>query len=521
MTRNPINSGNYRWRILALLFVATTINYMDRSIIGVLAPTLQYKVFHWSDADYAYINIAFKLAYAIGLLIMGGIVDRYGTRIGYTISIAIWSLFGMLHAAVRPAFGFIGFVLARFGLGFGESGNFPSANKTVAEWFPKKERAFAIGIFNAGSNVGAILAPLIIPLIVMANGENWQYAFLTTGFFSAIWVVLWLATYHKPELHPSLSKDELEYINSDSVRETSEKIPWRRLLRIKETWAFSAAKVTDVAWWFYLFWGGKFLYDKFGLNIKELALPLIIIYVMADVGSIFGGWLSSHFLKIGWTVNKARKITLLICALFIMPVIFVTLLPTSFRIDLRLLDRLTDSKIKAKIEIIDHGKMRDQKIEIKFPTEGIILLHELEGRTYSSAKELVTDLKTIYTDEELAEYEAPIIQKSRANKYYWFAVILIAFAAAGHQAWSANTFSLVSDVFPKKATASVTGIGGMVGAVASLLGDFCLGKVLTSSGPAGYFFAFLLAGLIYIMMLGVVHLIMPTMHPLDEDLKPV
>ncbi len=521
MTKKLISPGNYRWRILALLFFATTINYMDRSIIGVLAPTLQYKVFHWTDNDFAAINNSFMLAYAIGLLVMGGIIDRFGTRIGYTISISIWSVFGMLHAAVRPAFGRIGFILARFGLGLGEAGNFPSAIKTVAEWFPKKERALATGIFNAGSNIGAIMAPLIIPVIVMADGKNWQFAFLTTGAFSAIWVVMWLIMYRKPEMHASLSKSELEYITNDSAKETSEKLPWRRLFPVKETWAFAAAKITDVAWWFYLLWGGKFLYDQFGLNIKELALPLVIIYLVADIGSITGGWLSSYFLKIGWTVNKARKMTLLICAVCILPVMFVTIIPTSFVIDQRLYNKLSITTYKEKVEIKTDGKTKYQKVEKLFPTEAIAVLHSLDGHVYHSAKELVQDLKSVFNEEKISRLETPILQKSRSNRYYWIAVLLIAVAAGSHQAWSANAFTLVSDVFPKKATASVTGIGGMVGTTVSMIGYFSLGKVLTSSGPSGYFFAFLLAGLIYITSLGIIHLIMPTMRPLGEDLKPL
>ena len=192
MKETPGKIGKYRWRILALLFMATTINYMDRSIIGVLAPTLQYKIFGWTDSEFANINIAFMIAYAIGMFTMGGIIDRFGTRIGYMLSIGIWSIFGMLHATVRPVFSWVAFAMARFGLGFGEAGNFPAAIKTVAEWFPKKDRALATGIFNAGANVGAILAPLIIPLVVVAGtGKNWQYAFLTTGLFSALWLILW------------------------------------------------------------------------------------------------------------------------------------------------------------------------------------------------------------------------------------------------------------------------------------------------------------------------------------------
>jgi ACS family hexuronate transporter-like MFS transporter len=236
---------------------------------------------------------------------------------------------------VRPAFSLIGFIVARFGLGFGEAGNFPSAIKTVAEWFPKKQRAYATGIFNAGSNVGAILAPLIIPAIVMADGKNWQYAFLITGIFSAIWVVIWFRTYKKPEEHHRVSRAELEYINSDNIIDAGpiKKISWAKVLPKKETWAFAAGKITDAVWWFYLFWGGKFLFDQFGLNIKELALPLIVIYLIADLGSVAGGWLSGFFMRKGWTLNRARKTTLFICALFILPVMFVTQIKTAFRTD--------------------------------------------------------------------------------------------------------------------------------------------------------------------------------------------
>jgi MFS transporter, ACS family, hexuronate transporter len=521
MTNPDKNCGNYRWRILALLFMATTINYMDRSIIGVLAPTLQYKVFHWSDNDFAHFDIAFKAAYAIGLLVMGWIIDKFGSRKGYTLSIAIWSLFGMLHAAVRPAFSRIGFIIARFGLGFGEAGNFPSAIKTVAEWFPKKERALATGIFNAGSNVGAILAPLIIPLVVMANGKNWQFAFLTTGFFSAIWVILWLTVYRKPELHPSLSDNELTYIQQDSEKESNEKLPWRMLLNVKETWAFAAAKITDVAWWFYLIWGGKFLFDQFGLDIKHLALPLIVIYVVADFGSISGGWLSSYFIKKGWTINRARKTALLCCALFILPVIFVTIIPTSFSIDNKLYSVLSTTTYTDNQEIVINGKTKYINVTRMFPAEIIEKLKSLDGKSYGSARELVGDLKSKISEEDLNRFESIIILQSRANRYYWIAVLLMAMAAAGHQAWSANAFTLVSDLFPKKATASVTGIGGTVGAIASIIASFALGKILTLKGTSGYFFAFLTASLIYIIILGVIHIIMPKMHPLGDDLKPV
>ena len=416
--------GNYRWRILALLFMATTINYIDRSILGVLGPTLRDKVFGWTVQDYANITISFQLAYAIGLLSMGGIIDRLGTKKGYTLSIIIWSFFGMMHAAVTRGMGWIGFALARFGLGIGEAGNFPSAIKTVAEWFPRRERAFASGIFNAGTNVGAIIAPLFVPLIVMTDGTNWQYAFLVTAVFSLIWIILWNRTYKRPENHPKVKPSELAHILSDPPEPVTEKIPWRKLLPVKETWAFAAAKTADAVWWFYLFWGGFFLNARFGLQLKGLALPLIIIYLIADIGSIGGGYLSGFFIKRGWPLNKARKITLLICATLVLPVTM-----------------------------------------------------------------------------------APIV----ANQ--WVAVLLIALAAGAHQAWSANVFTLVSDVFPKKAVASVVGIGGMWGAASGIIANLALGKVLTDAGPHGYVYAFLVAGCVYLVALGVVQVIMPRMTP--------
>ena len=394
----PITS-KYRWRILTLLFVATTINYMDRSIIGVLAPTLQYKVFHWTDVDYANINIAFKIAYAIGMLAMGALIDKFGARIGYALSIGIWSIFGMLHALVRPAFSVIGFIIARFGLGFGESGNFPSAIKTVAEWFPKKERAFATGIFNAGTNIGAILAPLIIPMIVLVNGKNWQYAFLVTGIFSVIWVIIWLKTYKKPELHPRVSKAELEYINSDHAASdvSVKKIPWSKVVPKKEAWAFAVGKITDAVWWFYLFWGGKYLYDQFGLDIKRLALPLIIIYLVSDVGSIFGGWLSGFFIKKGWTVNKARKTTLLICALFIMPVMFVTQIKTAFRTDNAFYEKISNATYTTEKEVTVNGAVEITKVKTKISPETIEKLKSLKDKEYPSARAFIGDVADYIT----------------------------------------------------------------------------------------------------------------------------
>jgi ACS family hexuronate transporter-like MFS transporter len=506
LKNNPLADpppGRYRWRILALLFFATTINYMDRSVLGVLAPTLQYRVFHWSDQDYATINIAFKAAYAIGLITMGALIDRIGTRAGYALSIAVWSVFGMAHALVRPAFSLLGFSVARFGLGLGESGNFPAAIKTAGEWFPRRERAFATGIFNAGANLGAILAPLLIPLFVLPDGTHWQFAFLITGAFSVCWVICWLRIYRPPEREPRLSAQELAYIRSDSPPTNSAaRIPWHKVLPLRETWAFSLAKITDGVWWFYLFWGGKFLYDRFGLDIKGLALPLIIIYVVSDIGSVAGGWLSSSLIRRGWTVNRARKTAMLASALCVLPVALVTLVPTRFNVDDGFVGRLSAAAPSA-------------------PPSAQAGLRGLSGQSYASAKEFTAAAAAVLGRDEERRLENALIQSARTDDFYWIAVILIAVAAAGHQGWSANLFTLVSDVFPKAATASVIGIGGMFGAVAGLAGDWCLGRVLSSSGPAGYLFAFLIAGSAYLFFLGVVQLLMPRMTPLDENLEHV
>lgn len=429
MSQPATKVGNFRYRILALVFMATTINYFDRSIVGVMAPTLQ-TLFNWTNKDYAAIMVSFKIAYGIGLLFMGGIIDRFGTKIGYTLSIAVWSIFGMLHAAVRPAFSLIGFIVARFGLGIGESGNFPAAIKTVAEWFPKKDRAFATGIFDASTSVGAILAPFIVGAVVTVEGDNWQIPFLFTGVLSALWVSLWLRTYKKPEVHPKLSKEELAYINSDSEEETDEKIPWIKLLPKRETWAFALTTITDGVWWFYLFWGAKFLAVQFDVDIKNIGLPFLVIFIMADAGSLLGGLASGALIKKGWSINKARKITLLVNAIIILPVAMV-----------------------------------------------------------------------------------PVIGSK------WLAVFLIGLGAAGHQSWSINSYTLVPDVFPKKATASVIGIGKMVGVAIAIIADLSLGAVLDTAGNSGYFWAFIIAGFSYISILGFVHLLMPTMTPLNNNLE--
>jgi ACS family hexuronate transporter-like MFS transporter len=292
---------------------------MDRQVLGILAPELE-KSIGWNQAQYGYIITAFQASYAIFLLLGGGLMDRLGTRKGYSLAVMVWSAASMAHALARTAFGF---GLARFALGAGEAGNFPAAIKTVSEWFPKKERALAIGIFNSGSNVGAVIAPLTVPWIAIHYG--WRWAFLSTGLLDLVWLACWLTTYHKPEDQPRLSRAELDYIRSDPA-EPSARIPWARLFPHRQTWAFAAGKfLTDPIWWFYLFWLPKFLSQTHGLPLAKIGLPLVLIYLAADAGSVGGGWLSSSLLKRGWSLNRARKTALFICACAVTPVFFASM----------------------------------------------------------------------------------------------------------------------------------------------------------------------------------------------------
>jgi ACS family hexuronate transporter-like MFS transporter len=411
-----VRPGRYRWRICALLLAATTINYIDRQVLGVLAPDLQ-RLFSWSEIEYGYIVTAFQAAYAIGLVSAGAVIDKLGTRIGYAIAIAIWSIAAMSHALAATV---IGFAIARFALGLGEAGNFPAAIKTVAEWFPRRERAFATGIFNSGSNDGAIVAPLSVPIIAVTWG--WQAAFLATGVLSAAWLATWLITYRPPEQHPKLTATELALIRSDP-HEPVVRVPWAQLLRHRQTWAFVMAKfMTDPIWWFFLFWLPKYLNSEYGLTLLGLGAPLVAIYLMADVGSIAGGWIAGRFIKRGWTVNRARKGAMLICALAVVPIVFAS------------------------------------------------QVHSL-----------------------------------------WVAVALVGLATAGHQGWSANVFTLTSDMFPRHTVASVVGIGGFGGAVGGMLIATFTGFLLETTGS--YVPVFLMAGSAYLLALAVVHALAPRLEP--------
>jgi ACS family hexuronate transporter-like MFS transporter len=408
--------GRYRWRICALLFAATTLNYVDRQVLGVLAPDLS-RQFGWSEIQYGYIVTAFQGAYAIGLVSAGALIDKLGTRIGYALALCVWSLAAMSHALAGSV---LGFAVARFLLGLGEAGNFPAAIKTVAEWFPRRERAFATGIFNSGSNVGAILAPLAVPIVAVTWG--WQAAFLFTGALSAIWLVTWLAVYRAPAQHPKLSTAELAFIRSDPD-EPAVRLPWTQLLRHRQAWAFVAAKfLTDPIWWFFLFWLPKFLNSEYGLTLTGLGPPLIAIYLLADVGSIGGGWIAGRFIKRGWSVNRARKTAMLLCALSVVPIVFA-----------------------------------------------------------SNATNL------------------------------WVAVGLIGLATAGHQGWSANVFTLTSDMFPRYAVASVVGLGGLAGAVGGMLISTFTGFLLDATGS--YVPVFMMAGSAYLIALAAVHILVPRLEP--------
>lgn len=310
--------SNYRWRICALLFFATTINYIDRQVLGLLAPFLQKEI-GWSEAEYGYIVTAFHTAYAIGLLITGNLIDKFGIKIGLSVAMTIWSVAGMAHSLASSA---LSFGMARFGLAFGESANFPASIKTVAEWFPKKERALATGIFNSGSNIGAIVAPIIVPLIALKYG--WQWAFIITGSLGFLWLVFWLPLYRSPEKHPGVSAGELTHIKSDP-EESVQHIPWKNILPYRQTIGICLSRfITDPIWWFFLYWLPKFLNSKYGLDISGIGIPLIIIYTASSFGSIGGGWLSSHFIKKGKSIDFARKTTVLIVGLMVLPIFFAS-----------------------------------------------------------------------------------------------------------------------------------------------------------------------------------------------------
>jgi MFS transporter, ACS family, hexuronate transporter len=414
--------GHFRWVICALLFFATAINYIDRQVLGILAPDLQREI-GWSELDYGRIVIAFQISYAVMMLVSGRIIDKIGTKVGFAVAIAWWSLAAMGHAFARSA---VGFGVARFFLGVGEAANFPASIKTVAEWFPKKERAFATGIFNGGTNIGAIIAPITVPLIASAWG--WQAAFILTGAIGFVWLVLWLLLYRSPETHPRLSPAEREYIRDGVEEPITSKVHWLSLLGHRQLWAVAFGKLmTDPIWWFYLFWLPKFLAQEHGIRGKALIPYLTTVYIISDLGSMVGGYISSKLIARGWTVNRARKTAMLVFASLVPSVIFAS-----------------------------------------------------------------------------------------QTRNAWIAVLLIGLATACHQAWSANIFTLASDMFPRRAIGSVIGIAGFAGGIGGVLVAEFAGRVLQRD-PSFYLPMFVVAGTAYLAALLVIHLLAPRLTPAPID----
>ena len=414
----------HRWAVCALLFFATTINYIDRQILSLLKPILDDQL-HWTNAQFGMINSAFQGAYGVSLLLFGWFIDKYGTKIGYAVSIGAWSLAAMAHALVNTVGGFF---WARIALGLGEGGNFPAAIKATALWFPKKERALATSLFNSGANVGAIVAPAIVPWMALTFG--WHSTFLAAGLVGFVWLFFWMPWFDSPENKKTVSAEELAHIRSDGDEGKSEKIPWGKLLGYRQTWAFILPKfITDPVWWFFLIWLPDFFKQTRGLDIKKSWFLLVTIYAIVTVLSIAGGWVTGHLAKSGWTVNRARKTGMFFFALCVVPILAVT--------------QLGD----------------------------------------------------------------------------WGAVLLIGLAGAAHQAWSANLFTTVSDTFPKEAVASVTGIGGMAGAMGGMLFPVVTGILLdhfkaAGNVTAGYGVLFAFCAGAYLVSLALLQLLNPKLEPM-------
>lgn len=409
---------NYRWKICALLFFATTINYLDRHVLSILAPQLQDEN-GWSEIDYGNIVTAFQAAYGIGVVITGRLLDKYGTRLIFSVAIAVWSFAGMAHAMARSA---LSFGVARFMLGLGESANFPASVKTVAEWFPKKERALATGIFNAGSNIGAIISPLLIPIIAINLG--WEWAFILTGAIGFIWLIFWLLIYRKPQNHKKVNAEELDHIESDGEN-CAKKISWKQVVKRKEVLVICIARfLTDPVWWFLLYWLPKFLNNNYDIDLSNIGIPLVIIYLSADLGSIAGGWMSSWMIKNGKSINKSRKLTLLICAMGVVPIIFA----------------------------------------------------------------------------------------SRTDNM-WLSVGLISLATASHCGWMANIYTIISDILPKNAVASVVGLSTFSAVLGSMLVSTAVGFILETTNS--YVLIFLIAGFMYLLAWTIIRIGIPKIKNLE------
>ena len=431
--------GKVRWAICAILFGAIVLIYIHRNVVSVLKKSVFQDQLNWTDVDYGHTAVCFTAAYAIGMFFAGRILDRIGVRKGFLIAASVWTIIAISHGflSLVPKDGSLAsnklivhmggltvvtFCVMRLGLGIFEGAFFPASIRTVADWFPKHERALATGIFNAGSAVGAILSPLLVPIV--AKYWGWPSAFYIAGGLGFVWLFIWITLYREPEQHPVITETELAYIRSDQEARVKS-IPWKDVIGYRQTIAFALGKfMTDPIWWFYIFWLPGVLGKQFGLDLKHFGPPLVVVYLMADGGSVMGGWLSSFFLKQGWTVNKARKTAMLICAILVLPIVTVS--------------------------------------------------H-------------ITSL--------------------------WPAVIIIGLAAAAHQGWSANLFTLASDTAPRSAVGSIVGIGGMLGAVGSFIFQDVIGHVVDMTGGS-YAIPFLVSGSAYLSALLVIHLLMPRLEPI-------
>ncbi len=440
--------GYFRWVICALLLFATTKSYMDRNVLASLKHTLQ-PILGWNDIDYGHIVAAFQICYAFGMLLAGRLVDRLGTRTAFAIFMSVWSVAAMSYGYaptislhVAPAFAFLhglwsyfpvghgtvaGFLVVAAAMGLGQSGLFPASIKAVAEWFPKKERALATGIFNAGTNLGASITPYLVALITIQFARPWPWAFYMVGATGFVWLIFWLLIYRRPQDHPSVSKSELAYIHSDPQDPVGAKANWLKLLSHRQAWSFILGKLfTDPIWWFWLFWVPDVLQRRFGMSLSQIVWPILIIYLVSDVGSVLGGWSSSALIARGFTVNAARKTVMLVCALSIMPVLYAV-------------------------------------------------------RTHNA----------------------------------WVAVALISVAAAAHQAFSANLFTLPSDMFPRFAVGSVVGMGGAAGGLGGFIIANTVGHVLQNTGS--YLIPFIIASCAYLVALALIHILSPHLEPAKID----
>ncbi|MEO7189725.1 MAG: MFS transporter [Vicinamibacterales bacterium] len=435
----------FRWVILALVFCAATINIMDRMVVGILAPDLQ-RIYQIDNRHYGYIQSAFAMSYAAGQLMSGGILDRFGTRIVFAVALAGWSAAAMLHAAARGAWSFI---FMRGLLGVSESPAFPAAAKTVAEWFPRRERAFAFGFVNAGTNMGAILAPTVVPLLAGKDAIHWQWTFIATGAVGFIWLLFWIPLYRKPEEHPRVNAAELAHIHSDPPEPITH-VAWSSLLATRQAWAFGVGKfLTDSMWWFYLTWVPKFLHDHYKVDLLHIGLPLVTIYLMSDIGSVGGGWISSAMIRHGATVNRARKTALFISSLMVVPIVFAQNIPEWFV-----------GSLGAVSEVLPATLQFDPKL--------------------------------------------------------WSAVLILGLATAGHQGFSSNLYTLVSDMFPKRAVGSVAGFGGSCGYAGASIFQIVVGFLVASQNP-NYIVPFVCAGSAYLVAFGMIHLLAPRLQPAIVD----